>query len=109
MNRMASPPNFGQRYCQRMTDACGFVKIERWKIYVEEGLPRIMSISRSGTANLEPNTNLTELRALCSRRFDARDVLDLGCLGHEKIISRPPITSIISLLRDNWFSSRFER
>jgi transposase len=31
---------FGQRYCQRMTDARGFVKIGRWKIYVEEGLPR---------------------------------------------------------------------
>jgi hypothetical protein len=32
---------FGQRYCQRMTDARGFVKIGRWKIYVEEGLPRV--------------------------------------------------------------------
>jgi putative transposase len=31
---------FGQRYCQRMTDARGFVKIGRWKIYVEDGLPR---------------------------------------------------------------------
>jgi transposase/transposase InsO family protein len=31
---------FGQRYCQRKTDARGFVKIGRWKIYVEEGLPR---------------------------------------------------------------------
>ena len=31
---------FGQRYCQRLTDARGFVKIGRWKIYVEEGLPR---------------------------------------------------------------------
>ena len=31
---------FGQRYCQRMTDARGFVKIGRWRIYVEEGLPR---------------------------------------------------------------------
>jgi hypothetical protein len=30
---------FGQRYCQRLTDARGFVKIGRWKIYVEEGLP----------------------------------------------------------------------
>src|SRR5262249_39110338 len=31
---------FEQQYCQRMTDARGFVKIGRWKIYVEEGLPR---------------------------------------------------------------------
>lgn len=31
---------FGQRYCQRLTDARGFVKLGRWKIYVEEGLPR---------------------------------------------------------------------
>jgi transposase/transposase InsO family protein len=31
---------FGQRYCQRMTDVRGFVRIGRWKIYVEEGLPR---------------------------------------------------------------------
>jgi hypothetical protein len=31
---------FAQRYCQRMTDARGFVRIGRWKIYVEEGLPR---------------------------------------------------------------------
>jgi transposase InsO family protein len=31
---------FGQRYCQRRTDARGFVKIGRWRIYVEEGLPR---------------------------------------------------------------------
>ncbi|HKX31680.1 MAG TPA: helix-turn-helix domain-containing protein [Blastocatellia bacterium] len=31
---------FGQRYSQRMTDARGFVKIGRGKIYVEEGLPR---------------------------------------------------------------------
>jgi hypothetical protein len=31
---------FGQRYCQRMTDARGFVRIGRWRIYVEEGLPR---------------------------------------------------------------------
>ena len=31
---------FGQRYCQRMTDAHGFVRIGRWKIYIEEGLPR---------------------------------------------------------------------
>jgi len=31
---------FGQRYCQRMTNAHGFVRVGRWKIYVEEGLPR---------------------------------------------------------------------
>jgi hypothetical protein len=31
---------FGQRYSQRLTDARGFVRIGRWKIYVEEGLPR---------------------------------------------------------------------
>jgi transposase len=31
---------FGQRYCQRMTNARGFVRVGRWKIYVEEGLPR---------------------------------------------------------------------
>jgi hypothetical protein len=31
---------FGQRYCQRMTDARGFVRIGRWKIYIEEALPR---------------------------------------------------------------------
>jgi hypothetical protein len=31
---------FGQWYSQRMTDARGFVKIGRWKIYIEEGLPR---------------------------------------------------------------------
>jgi hypothetical protein len=31
---------FGQRYSQRMTDARGFIKIGRWRIYVEEGLPR---------------------------------------------------------------------
>jgi hypothetical protein len=31
---------FGQLYCQRLTDARGFVKIGRWKIYIEEGLPR---------------------------------------------------------------------
>jgi hypothetical protein len=31
---------FGQRYCQRMTDARGFVRVGRWRIYVEEGLPR---------------------------------------------------------------------
>lgn len=31
---------FGQRYCQRVTDARGFVRVGRWKIYVEEGLPR---------------------------------------------------------------------
>lgn len=32
---------FGQRYCQRLTDARGFVRIGGWKIYVEEGLPRM--------------------------------------------------------------------
>jgi hypothetical protein len=32
---------FGQRYCQRRTDARGFVRIGRWKIYIEEGLPRV--------------------------------------------------------------------
>jgi transposase len=32
---------FAQRYCQRTTDARGFVRIGRWKIYVEEGLPRV--------------------------------------------------------------------
>jgi hypothetical protein len=31
---------FGRRYCQRIADARGFVRIGRWKIYVEEGLPR---------------------------------------------------------------------
>jgi hypothetical protein len=31
---------FGQRYCQRRTDEHGFVRLGRWKIYVEEGLPR---------------------------------------------------------------------
>jgi transposase len=31
---------FGQRYSQRMTDARGFVRIGRWKIYIEEALPR---------------------------------------------------------------------
>jgi Winged helix-turn helix len=31
---------FGQRYCQRMTDARGFICIGRWKIYIEEALPR---------------------------------------------------------------------
>jgi transposase InsO family protein len=31
---------FGQRYCQRITDARGFVRVGQWKIYVEEGLPR---------------------------------------------------------------------
>ncbi len=31
---------FGQTYCQRMTDARGFVRIGRWKIYIEEALPR---------------------------------------------------------------------
>jgi transposase len=31
---------FGQRYCQRRIDAHGFVRLGRWKIYVEEGLPK---------------------------------------------------------------------
>ena len=31
---------FGQRYSQRMTDVHGFVRIGRWKIYIEESLPR---------------------------------------------------------------------
>lgn len=31
---------FGQHFCQRLTDARGFVRLGRWKIYVEEGLPR---------------------------------------------------------------------
>lgn len=31
---------FGQRYCQRRIDEHGFVKLGRWKIYIEEGLPR---------------------------------------------------------------------
>jgi hypothetical protein len=31
---------FGQRYSQRMTDARGFARIGRWKIYIEESLPR---------------------------------------------------------------------
>jgi transposase/transposase InsO family protein len=31
---------FGQRYCQRRIDAQGFVRLGRWKIYVEEGLPQ---------------------------------------------------------------------
>lgn len=31
---------FGQRYCQRRTDEHGFVRLGRWKIYVEEGLPK---------------------------------------------------------------------
>ncbi len=31
---------FGQRYCQRTTDDRGFVRIGRWRIYVEAGLPR---------------------------------------------------------------------
>lgn len=30
---------FGQRYCQRRTDAQGFVRLGGWRIYVEEGLP----------------------------------------------------------------------
>jgi hypothetical protein len=32
---------FGQRYCQRRIDSNGFVRIGRWKIYVEEALPRV--------------------------------------------------------------------
>jgi transposase len=31
---------FGQRYCQRRIDEHGFVRLGRWKIYVEEGLPQ---------------------------------------------------------------------
>jgi hypothetical protein len=31
---------FAQRYCQRLTDARGFVRIGRWRIYIEDGLPR---------------------------------------------------------------------
>jgi hypothetical protein len=31
---------FGQRYCQRMTNARGFVRIGGWRIYIEEALPR---------------------------------------------------------------------
>ena len=31
---------FGQRYCQRRIDKHGFVKLGRWKIYIEEGLPK---------------------------------------------------------------------
>ena len=31
---------FGQRYAQRLTDARGFVRIGRWKIYIEKALPR---------------------------------------------------------------------
>ena len=30
---------FGQHYCQRRIDEHGFVRLGRWKIYVEEGLP----------------------------------------------------------------------
>lgn len=30
---------FGQRFCQRKIDRRGFVRIGRWKIYIEEGLP----------------------------------------------------------------------
>lgn len=32
---------FGQRYSQRMINARGFVRIGRWKIYVEEALSRV--------------------------------------------------------------------
>lgn len=31
---------FGQRYCQRRIDEHGFVRLGRWKIYIEEGLPK---------------------------------------------------------------------
>jgi len=31
---------FAQRYCQRLTDTRGFVRIGRWRIYIEDGLPR---------------------------------------------------------------------
>jgi transposase len=31
---------FGQRYCQRRVDEHGFVRLGRWKIYIEEGLPK---------------------------------------------------------------------
>jgi transposase InsO family protein len=31
---------FGQRYCQRMINARGFVRIGGWRIYIEEALPR---------------------------------------------------------------------
>lgn len=31
---------FGQRYCQRRIDEHGLVRLGRWKIYVEEGLPK---------------------------------------------------------------------
>jgi transposase len=31
---------FGQHYCQRRIDEHGFVKLGRWKIYIEEGLPK---------------------------------------------------------------------
>jgi hypothetical protein len=31
---------FSQRYCQRRIDEHGFVRLGRWKIYIEENLPR---------------------------------------------------------------------
>ena len=31
---------YAQRYCQRLTDTRGFVRIGRWRIYIEDGLPR---------------------------------------------------------------------
>lgn len=31
---------FGQHYCQRRIDEHGFVRLGRWKIYIEEGLPK---------------------------------------------------------------------
>jgi transposase len=31
---------FAQRYCQRLTDTRGFARIGRWRIYIEDGLPR---------------------------------------------------------------------
>jgi hypothetical protein len=51
---------FGQRYCQRMTDARGFVKIGRWKIYVEEGLPRthVQLSFRDGNLRAEHQSQL---------------------------------------------------
>jgi hypothetical protein len=46
---------FGQRYSQRMTDARGFVRIGRWKIYIEEALPRTPFSFRIGMVSSEPN------------------------------------------------------
>jgi len=31
---------FGQHFCQRRIDEQGFVRLGRWKIYIEEGLPK---------------------------------------------------------------------